>query len=131
MTSLHQALFSFWSQFSHEGKAIPAYYAGMVPDGADFPYITFTVSSGDAFTKDISTAFVWFRRVDGKNPIPLCAAVMDSVAKAIPAEGVLIRLDDGLAALYRNEADWLTYMQDAEDPDVWGGRISYEINYYL
>ena len=58
MTSLHQKLFAFWSQFTHDGKPIPAYYAGMVPNNAQFPYITFSVSRGDAFSQGINTAFV-------------------------------------------------------------------------
>lgn len=131
MTGLNQAIFAFWSQFLHDGKPIPAYYAGMVPNNAEFPYITFSVSRGEAFSQGINTAFVWFHREEGKSPLPKCAQVLDSIAKAIPCSGVLLKAEDGCVAIYRNDADWQTYMQDAEDPDVWGGRTSYQINYYL
>lgn len=131
MTNLHQVLFNFFSQFSHDGKTIPAYYAGMVPDNAAFPYITFSVSRGEAFSQGINTVFFWFRRADGKSPIPQIAAVLDKVADAIPASGALLKVEDGCAAIYRNSSDWLSYMQDGEDPDVWGGRVSYQINYYM
>lgn len=131
MTSLHQKLFSFWSQFTYDGKLIPAYYAGMVPDNAEFPYITFSVSRGDAFSQGINTAFVWFRRENGSSPMPKCAAVLGQIAEAIPRSGVMLKTAEGRVILYRNGSDWQTYMQDAEDPDVLGGRTSYQINYYL
>lgn len=131
MKSLHQVLFNFWSQFTHDGEAIPAYYAGVIPNNAQFPYITFSVSRGEAFSQGFNTVFFWFRREDGQSPMPKIAAVLDEVAKAIPAGGVLLKVDGGCAAIYRNGSDWLTYMQDAEDPEVWGGRVSYQINYYL
>lgn len=131
MTNMHQALYGFFSQFTHDGKAIPAYYAGMVPNNAAYPYITFSVSRGEAFSQGLNTAFVWFRREDGKSPLPRIAAVFDQVADAIPAGGALLKIDGGCVAIYRNGPDWLSYMQDAEDPEVWGGRISYQINYYL
>ena len=130
MTSLHQKLFSFWSQFTFDGNPIPAYYAGMVPDNAQFPYITFTVSIGAAFSQGVNTAFCWFRREDGQSPIPKCATVLDSVANALPPCGILLEMADGYAAIYRNDSDWQTYVQDQEDPDVFGGRVSYIINYY-
>lgn len=131
MTTLHKAIVAFWSQFSYEGKAVQAYFAGMVPNNAEFPYITFDVSCGEAFSQGINTAFVWFRRVDGESPLPKCAEILDSIAKAIPHSGKVILADDGRAVLYRNGSNWQTYMQDAEDPDVLGGRTSYQINYYL
>ena len=131
MKSLHQILFNFWNQFTHDEKPIPAYYTGMVPEDAKFPYNTFSVSRGEAFSQGINTVFFWFRREDGQSPLPKIAAVFDEVEKAIPAGGVLLKVEGGCAAIYRNSSDWLTYMQDAEDPDVWGGRVSYQINYYL
>lgn len=131
MTDVNQALFDFWSQFSFDGKSIPVYYAGMVPVGAQFPYITFSVSRGEAFSQGINTTLVWFRRENGESPLPKCAAVLDSIAKAIPDSGNLIRTSGGKVAIYRNGSDWQTYMQDAEDSDVWAGRTSCQINYYL
>lgn len=130
MTTMQEALFAFWSQFSYDGKPIPAYCAGMVPDGAAFPYITFTASRGEAFSRGINTAFVWVRRENGVSPLPACAAILDSIAKALPAEGKIIRADGSCAVLYRNGSEWQTCMQDAEDPAVLGGRTSYQINYY-
>lgn len=131
MTELHRAIAAFWSQLTHDGKPIPAYYAGTVPNDAQFPYITFEVSGGDSFSQGIATAFVWHRRTDGKSLLAMCAESLDAAENAIPKAGKRIDVGSGMVVLYRNGSDWLSYMQDPDDRDVMGGRISYQINYYL
>ncbi len=131
MTTFQQTMTAFWSQFSAAGKQIPAYIAGMVPSGAAFPYITFDVSINPPFSSGLGTAHVWLRREKGASPIPTCAAILDDIARAIPAAGVRVPVGSGCFVLYRNDATWQSYVLDPEDPDVLGGRISYQINYYL
>ena len=130
MTEMHKELASFWSQFEYKGQAIPAYYTGMIPKGATYPYCTFSVGKGEAFTTGIQTAFIWHKRKEGLSPLMACAESLDAVEKAIPKAGVKIPAGDGFIVLYRNDSDWLSYMQDEEDPDVMGARVSYQI-YYL
>lgn len=131
MTTFHQAMTAFWSQFFADGAPIPAYIAGMVPSGASFPYITYDVSINPAFSSGLSIAHVWLRRENGESPIPKCAAILDSIAQAIPDAGVRVPVGKGCVVLYRNDASWQSYVQDPENPEVLGGRISYQINYYL
>lgn len=51
-----QALYDFWSSFG-----IPAYDEGSVPDGAEFPYITYSTATG-AIDNDLQlSASVWYR----------------------------------------------------------------------
>lgn len=131
MTSLQKAIVAFWSQFTYDRKKIPVYYSGAVPTTAEFPYITFDLTSGDPFAQGLNTAIVWFKRENGVSPIPKCAEVMDQIERAIPYEGKKIRAGDGMVVLYRNDVNFQTHIQDAEDSDVWGGRTSYFIRYYL
>ena len=128
---LHRAITAFWSQFTFDGEPVPAYYAGMVPEGARFPYITFEVSGGESFAQGLATAFVWHRRKDGRSPLAMCAESLDAAENAIPRAGKRIEVGGGFVVLYRNGSDWMSYMQDPEDRDVMGARISCQINYYL
>lgn len=131
MTELQKAIVSFWSQFSYDGKPIPVYYAGAVPTTAVFPYITFDLTSGEPFAQGLNTAIVWFKRENGVSPLPKCAEVMDQIGRAIPYEGKIIRAGDGMVILYRNDDNFQSPYPDEEDSDVWGGRTSYYIRYYL
>lgn len=131
MTDVHKALTAFWGSFSFGGEAIPAYLSGHVPDGAAFPYITFEVADGSAMSRSVLTAIVWCRAVSGLNVNAQRAAILDSIAAAIPEEGTLVRLPGGgMLALYRNSAGFQSYYDDPEDASVIGGRTSYEIAFY-
>ena len=89
MTGIHQALYNFWSQFSYGGNLIPAYLQGHVPEDAAFPYITFDVASGRAFTPSVVTATVWCRAESGANVNAQRAAILDSIDRALKSLEVL------------------------------------------
>lgn len=131
MTDVHKALYAFWSSFAYEQRSIPAYLTGKVPKEETFPYITFDVKDGAFASSAVLTAFVWVKAVPGVNANAVRAAILDSVASAIPEGGLRIRTLEGtLIYLHRNSADFLSYYDDPEDDTVIGGRISYEVKYY-
>ncbi len=139
MKALHLALQSFWSGFSYNGKQIPAYLSGRVPERNKddsawtgetlFPYITYEVIDGTAFSENVLTAFVWLRKTDTADRER--AEIMDIVREAIPYEGIRIPCADGLIELYPNESGFMSYYDDPTDPDVLGARISYEIRFIM
>ena len=121
MTGLHQALYSFWSQFSYGGEQIPAYLTGHVPEGAAFPYITFDVTVPSAFYASIVTATVWCRASSGFNVNAQRAAILDSIDRAIPEADARIDYPGGFAMLRRGSGDFHAYVTDEEDKSVVGG----------
>lgn len=139
MKALHLALQSFWSGFSYNGKQIPAYLSGRVPernkddsawtDETLFPYITYEAIDGTAFSENVLTAFVWLRKTDTADRER--AEIMDIIREAIPYEGIRIPCADGLIELYPNESGFMSYYDDPTDPDVLGARISYEIRFIM
>ena len=129
-SSVHKALYKFWSGFADAGKEIPAYISGHVPKTADYPYITFDVVDNPPFSSIISTAIAWFKAESGENVNAKRAAFFDDVRREIPAQGRKILVDGGLLILYPNSATFLSYYDDAESENVVGARVSYEIQYY-
>ena len=131
MTEFHKALYTFWSGFSFNGKSIPAYLSGHVPSKTQFPYITFEVVEGDFFSGNILTAFGWFKAESGGNVNAEVANFLDSVEAAIPPGGTVLPVGEGYAVLCPNGSNFLSYETDPENRDIVGGRVSYEIHYYL
>lgn len=131
MTDFHKALYTFWSGFFSSGKSIPAYLSGHVPPKTPFPYITFEVVEGDFLSDNILTAFGWFKAESGGNVNADAADFLDSVEAAIPQEGAVLPVGEGYAVLCPNGSNFLSYETDPEDRDIVGGRVSYEIHYYL
>ena len=139
MKALHLALQSFWSGFAYEGKQIPAYLSGRVParnnadnawtDAELFPYITYEVIDGTAFSENVLTAFVWLRNSDTADKER--AEILDIIREAIPYEGVRIPCADGLIELFPNEGGFMSYYDDPTDSNVLGARISYEIRFIM
>lgn len=131
MTNLHKALYGFWSGFSYAGQKIPAYLSGHVPDGAAFPYFTFEVVDGDFYGNTVLTAYIWCRAASGANVNAQRAAILDDVAHAISRScGARLLYSGGMAMLYRNAANFQSYLDDPDDKDIVGGRISYEIYFF-
>ena len=139
MTNLHMALLDFWSSFKWEGKAIPAFPSGRVPENQPFPYITFEVIQGGYFSFALPTSFVWCKQpVDGSyNVQAQRAEIMDQIAKAIPESGKLLKFDGGMVRLERNDANFMSYYDETGENDepagepIIGGRISVAAHFYL
>lgn len=124
MTEVNAALYRFWSRFG-----LTAYLSDAVPSNAELDYITFEAMDGDAMTSTILTAFNWHRRTPTVNADR--AGVLDDIARAIPARGTRLLLPSGgFLMLYRNSAEFQSYYEDANDPNVVAGRTSYEVQFY-
>lgn len=137
MTNLHMALLDFWSSFKWEGKAIPAFPSGRVPENQPFPYITFEVIQGGYFSFALPTAFVWCKQpTDGSyNVQAQRAEILDQIAKAIPESGKLLKFDGGMVRLERNDANFLSYYDEQQESPtaepVIGGRVSVAAHFYI
>lgn len=140
MKELHKALYRFWSSFIWNGRSIPAFPAGRVPDKQPFPYFTFEVVEGSYFSTTVSTSFIWCQAPkDGSyNVQAQRSEILDMVAKAIPESGSLLRFEGGAVILMRNPVTFLSYydppIEDEESPTaepVIGGRISCEQRCYI
>lgn len=123
MTDLKRALYEFWSQFG-----VPAYLSDCVPDGAELPYITYTVAQPAFNGSTVLTAFNWHRR--GENGNVERSSLMDLIADAIPVSGRFLPVGEGYVVLYRNDSDFQTDWQDNLDTDIIAGRTSYIVQYY-
>lgn len=125
MTGLKKALYAFWSGFG-----LPAYLSDSVPGNAAYPYITYEAVQGEGITRNILTATSWHLKApDGDTER---TAVMDQIAAAIPEGGVMLPVDGGgFVVLYRNGSNFLSGVRDEDDDTILGGRVSYQINYYL
>lgn len=91
------ALYNFWSMFG-----IPAYEENAVPtgeDGAEFPYITYQVSTG-SFGNDVSmTGSVWYRSTSWKEANAKTQEISDGIGLSgvtIPCEGGVIWIRRGV-----------------------------------
>lgn len=123
MTDVKKALYAFWSQFG-----VPAYLRDQVPSEAELPYITYDVTTCGLMGAAILEAYNWHRDEAGGNLAR--TALMDKIAKAIPQGGRVLPAGDGFLHLHRNPAGFQADWQDANDPDVIGGRTSYEVYFY-
>lgn len=130
MTALTVALQEFWSAFTLDGAALPAYPTQNVPDSAAMPYITYDAAEGGYWGTSILTAFVWVRATSGVDARAKCASVLDQVEQAIPAVGRAVVYSAGALRVRRNDAEFLSYYVNPADPGVIGGRISYEVTFF-
>lgn len=123
MTELKRALYTFWSQFG-----VPAYLSDCVPDDAQLPYITYSVSTAGFGGQTVQTAYAWCDRDPGGNVWR--TSLMDDIRTAIPVGGLMIPVGSGYIIMYRNTSDFLKDWQDPNDADVLGARVSYIIQHY-
>ena len=140
MKDLHMAFLDFWSQFEWNGQKIPAFPTGRVPENQPFPYITFDVVQGSFFSIAFPSTYIWCQLpMDGSyNVQTQRAEIMDSIAAAIPEKGVLLRFNNGMVKLERNDASFMEYY-DPEDENedvptgepVIGGKISVAVRFYV
>ena len=127
---VNDALWSFWAQFQLNGTPIPAYQSGGVPDGQEFPYITFDTSRPDTMNTMPMTAFGWFRNGDRAISFAQRLAWWEAVEKAIPEKGVRLPLSVGCLMIHRGSGDFLTPGTDEEDKTLIFGRVGYEVTFY-
>ena len=81
-----QALHSFWSSFD-----LPAYDENSVPENAQLPYITYSVSY-DSFGSDVSmTASVWDRTMSWER----LTSKVHEISHAITDGGRILHTDNG------------------------------------
>lgn len=81
-----QALHSFWSSFD-----LPAYDENSVPENAQLPYITYSVSY-DSFGSDVSmTASVWDRTMSWER----LTSKVHEISNAITDGGRILHTDNG------------------------------------
>lgn len=124
MRDINEALYQFWSGFG-----VPAYRAGRVPTDAEYPYITFEVVAGGFGSRTILTAHNWHK---APGATAAAADILDAIAREIPDSGFLMPVEGrGYLAIYRNGGEFQSYVKDQEDPDVIGGRTSYEAHFFL
>lgn len=132
MMDITAALWDFWGQFDLNGKAIPAYQIGAVPNDAVFPYVTFSPAQAAAMSTLPMIATVWVK-FNGENSSPALAqrsAFLEAVSRAIPQEGVMLHVDGGFLVLNRGSGDFLSTIVDDSDKTVLGGRVGYEVRFY-
>lgn len=128
MTEFHKALMTFWQQFG-----VPVFLAGCVDDQTAFPYITVNIVDGDLLGDTILTATSWHRRNPANSWTVAMTErlnIMDAVQSAIPVGGRFLTFPGGYAILRRNVANFISYVVDDVDPNVIGGRVSYEVQYF-
>ena len=100
-----QALHRFWSGFG-----LPAYDQYTVPQNAQMPYITYSVSEADFGVKVGLTGSIWYRSPSWE------AIELKSyeIARAISLGGKVITTDGGLMWIYRG-SPFSQRMSDTDD----------------
>ena len=98
-----QAINQFWNRF------LPAFDQNTVPEGTQFPYITYDVSISP-MEEVLLTASLWYRERTWKN-ISLKA---DEISKAIGIGGVLMKTDNGYI-WFKRGAPFSQRMSDEDD----------------
>ena len=134
-----QFLYQFWSQFADGDVPIIAYKQGHVPEdengnvSVSFPYITFSVRSGDFNADVVQTAFVWCKASPNVNVNDQKAKILDQIQEKIPEKvGAVFPLENGGALWLRRNVDFLSDYSPNENGEnapqeepIIGGRISY------
>lgn len=118
MINTARALYEFWSGFE-----LPAYTVGTVPDEAQLPYITYSLSETEPLESSTHYAQVWYR--DTSNSALL--AKVDEI-KAALGDGVRIACDGGYVVL-RPSNPLVQLMVDA-NPENRYAYINLQINCY-
>ena len=130
MQGFNRAIYAFWSTLKVNGKTLPAYLQGEVPDDATFPYITFDVTKTAAFGQVPLSATAWFKKANNDSKLAERSAFFNAAALAIPEAGARVDLPNGFCMLYRSSGDFLSPMSDETDDMVIGCRVGYEVTIY-
>lgn len=130
IAEITRALWDFWAQYSINGTTIPAFQSGGVPEGQEFPYVTFDASRPDSMATMPLTAFCWFRNADRAVSFAQRLAWFEAVEKAIPVGGARLPLPVGFLMIHRGSGDFLYPGTDEEDKTLLFGRVGYDVTYY-
>lgn len=97
MTSLGKLYFDFWSKAVPLGDGfLPIHLEDMIPSNTPFPYLTYSLTRNDMFENGLDQVRIW---THSQNIIQL-SSFLDSVAEAVPHQGVVLELPDGNGALW-------------------------------
>ena len=116
MTNTAQALYGFWSGFG-----LPAYTTGTVPDGAEVPYITYSLVESESLESATHYAQVWYRDTSNSELL----AKVDAIKAAI-GTGKVIPCTGGCVVL-RPSTPYVQLMTD-ENPEKRYAYINLQIN---
>ena len=100
-----QAIQQFWSGFG-----LPAYDQHTVPQGAQMPYITYSVSESDFDRRISQTASIWYRSSSWEE----VTLKSYEIAKKIKLGGVAVQVDGGGMWIYRG-SPFSQRMSDTDD----------------
>lgn len=131
ISAVHKALYDFWSALG-----IPVYLHGKVPQKngeivTSYPYMTISVAGGSDFSQDVLTVLCWHKN-DKNAFLWSCNSanaernkLLDKIAAAVPAEGVLLNLSGGgKLFLYRSDSSFQSFYDDPQDGSVIGSRTA-------
>ena len=110
-----QALHSFWSGFG-----LTAYDENTVPEGAQLPYITYSVGMAEMGEPIILTASLWYHSTSWA----AISQKAELINRSITPGGVIIPFDGGSLWIWRGSP----FSQRMEDPDPSIRRIYMNIN---
>lgn len=100
-----QAIHEFWSSFG-----LTAYDETILPDSAQMPYITYSISTGDIDDTQVLNASIWYRSTSWKEITEKEKEIAEYIAKN---GHVVLKLDNGYLWLVKAN----TFSQRMSDPD--------------
>lgn len=118
MINTAQALYEFWSGFD-----LPAYTVGTVPDNAEIPYITYSLTETEPLASATHYGQVWYRTTSNAELL----AKVDEI-KAVIGDGIRIDCDGGYVVL-RPITPYVQLMTDLQ-PENRYAYISLQLNCY-
>ncbi len=104
MMNKEQAIHDFWKSFG-----LPAYDESDVPDGAELPYITYSVATSSLGNVVSMTASLWYYSNSWKD----ITLKKDEISEAIGIGGKVIDIDNGYVWIQRGSA----FAQRVSDPN--------------
>lgn len=110
-----QSIHDFWSRFS-----LTAYDENSVPDGAQMPYITYSVTTDSLEYVALLTGSLWYRSTSWEE----ISQKADEISQALK-DGIVIELERGYTYLYRG-TPFAQRMGDEADDMV--KRILFNVN---
>ena len=100
-----QALHDFWSSFD-----LPAYDEGDVPDDANMPYITYSVSTDEFDRPVMLSASLWYYSSSWAAITQMAALIAETISKG----GIMISYEHG-AFWLRKGSPWSVRVPDPSD----------------